>query len=223
VRFDNGGTGQNGNGIAVFRAGNVIVTHNRVSDCAYSAIRNNSGRNCQIVNNSVSRLDETAIYVEFAFDGAVVSGNIIETAASGISITNFDYGGRLAVCANNVIRGITGGGSDPEKLGTAISAEADTLVTGNVVEGASYCGIHVGWGPQTRNIMVNANLIRECAIAIMASVSEGAGPLSITGNVIAQSDKAIIGMDYTTVKTGELTAAGVDIPAHLTISGNRVS
>lgn len=223
VRFDNGGTGQNGNGIVVFRAGNVIVSHNRVSDCAYSAIRNNSGRNCQIVNNSVSRLHETAIYVEFAFDGAVVSGNIIETAADGISITNFDYGGRLAVCANNVIRGITGGGSDPERRGIGIGAEADTLITSNVIEAAAYCGIHVGWGPQTRNILATGNLIRDCPIAIIASVSEGAGPLSITGNMIAQSGKAIIGMDHTITKTGELTAVGADIPAHLMISGNRVS
>jgi uncharacterized secreted repeat protein (TIGR03808 family) len=223
VRFDNGGTGQNGNGIAVFRAGNVIVSHNRVTDCSFSAVRNNSGRNCQIVNNSVSHLNETAIYVEFAFDGAVVSGNIIETAAGGISITNFDYGGRLAVCANNVIRNITGGGSLPDTRGIAIGAEADTLVTGNVIEGAAYCGIHVGWGPQTRNILVNGNLIRECPIAIVASVSEGAGPLSITGNMIAQSDKAIIGMDHMITRTGELTAAGTEVPAHLMISGNRVS
>jgi len=108
IRFDAGGSGQNGNGIVVFRAGNVIVSNNRIGDCGYSAIRNNSGRNCQIVNNSCSRLSETAIYVEFAFDGAVVSGNLIETAATGISITNFNEGGRLAVCANNVIRDITG-------------------------------------------------------------------------------------------------------------------
>jgi uncharacterized secreted repeat protein (TIGR03808 family) len=222
VRFDHGGSGQNGNGIVVFRAGNVIVSHNRVSDCGYSAIRNNSGRNCQIVNNSASRLNETAIYVEFAFDGAVVSGNIIETAANGIAITNFDHGGRLAVCANNVVRAITGGGSNPETRGIAIGVEADTIVTGNVIEGATYCGIHLGWGPFARDLLVTGNLIRECAIAIAASVSEGAGPMSITGNMIAQSGKAIIGMDHATTKTGELTAAGADIPAHLVISGNRV-
>lgn len=223
VRYDNGGSGQNGNGIVVFRAGNVIVSQNRVSDCGYSAIRNNSGRNCQIVNNSVSRLNETAIYVEFAFDGAVVCGNIIDTAAGGISITNFDYGGRLAVCANNVVRAITGGGSDPEKRGIAIGAEADTIVTGNVIEQAAYSGIYAGWGPQTRNLLVSGNLIRECTTAIMASVSEGAGAMSIIGNMIAQSQRAIIGMDHTVTKTGELAASGAEIPAHLTISGNHVS
>ncbi|MDF0752958.1 hypothetical protein NLU14_22285, partial [Marinobacter sp. 71-i] len=34
----NGGTGQNGNGINVFRAGGVLVSNNIVSDCAFSAI-----------------------------------------------------------------------------------------------------------------------------------------------------------------------------------------
>jgi uncharacterized secreted repeat protein (TIGR03808 family) len=73
-----GGTGQNGNGVIIFRAGNVIVEGNRISDCAFSGVRNNSGANCQIVNNSISRMGEVAIYCEFAFEGAVVSGNIID-------------------------------------------------------------------------------------------------------------------------------------------------
>lgn len=223
VRFDDGGSGQNGNGIVVFRAGNVLVSHNRVSDCGYSAIRNNSGRNSQIVNNSCSRLNETAIYVEFAFDGAVVSGNIVETAASGISITNFNEGGRLAVCANNVVRDISGGGSNPEKRGTGIGAEADTIVTGNVIEAVSDIGISAGWGPYARNIMVTGNLLRQCPVAIAPSVSQGSGPISVTGNMIAQSRKAIIGMDHRDEATGELASGTVPAPANLTVSGNIVS
>lgn len=223
VRFDDGGSGQNGNGIVVFRAGNVLVSHNRISDCGYSAIRNNSGRNCQIVNNSCSRLNETAIYVEFAFDGAVVSGNIVETAADGISITNFNEGGRLAVCANNVVRDITGGGSNPEKRGIAIGAEADTVITGNVIEVASHIGISAGWGPYARNIMLNGNLLRQCPIAIAASVAQGAGPITIAGNMIAQAGKAIIGMNYLDEATGDLAGGHIAAPANLTISGNVVS
>ena len=223
VRFDDGGSGQNGNGIVVFRAGNVLVSHNRVSDCGYSAIRNNSGRNSQIVNNSCSRLGETAIYVEFAFDGAVVSGNIVETSASGISITNFNEGGRLAVCANNVVRDITGGGSNPEKRGTGIGAEADTIVTSNVIEAVSDIGISAGWGPYARNIMVTGNLLRQCPVAIAPSVTQGAGPISITGNMISQSDKAIIGMDHLDEVTAELAKGTAAAPANLTVSGNIVS
>jgi len=223
VRFDNGGSGQNGNGITVFRAGNVIVSNNRISDCGYSAIRNNSGRNCQIVNNSCSRLYETAIYVEFAFDGAVVSGNLIETAAGGISITNFNEGGRLAVCANNVVRDITGGGSDPGKRGIGIAVEADTIITGNVVEGASHVGISAGWGHYARNVLISGNLVRQCATAITLSVSKDAGTISVSGNMIAQSPQGIIGMDYTKVMTGDLALVDAVAPANLKISGNSVS
>ncbi|RUY03926.1 TIGR03808 family TAT-translocated repetitive protein, partial [Mesorhizobium sp. M2A.F.Ca.ET.040.01.1.1] len=43
-----GGTGQNGNGINAFRAGNVIISGNVVSDCAFTAIRANSASNLQI-------------------------------------------------------------------------------------------------------------------------------------------------------------------------------
>ena len=223
VRFDNGGSGQNGNGITVFRAGNVIVSNNRISDCGYSAIRNNSGRNCQIVNNSCSRLYETAIYVEFAFDGAVVSGNLIEMAAGGISITNFNEGGRLAVCANNVVRDITGGGSDPEKRGIGIGVEADTIVTGNVVENASYTGISAGWGAYARNILINGNLVRQCPTGITLSVSDGAGTMNVSANMIAQSAQAIVGMNHTDAVTGDLALSDAAVPAHLKISGNSVS
>lgn len=223
VRFDNGGTGQNGNGVVVFRAGNVMVSGNRISDCAFSAIRNNSGRNCQIVNNSCSRLYETAIYVEFAFDGAVVSGNLVETAATGISITNFNEGGRLAVCANNVIRDITGGGSQPDKRGLGIGVEADTIVTGNVVEAASHVGITAGWGPYARNILVSGNLVRQCPTAITLSVSKGAGAMTISGNMIAQSPQGIIGMDYTNAATGDLALGDAIVPANLKVSGNSVT
>ena len=223
VRFDNGGSGQNGNGITVFRAGNVIVSNNRISDCGYSAIRNNSGRNCQIVNNSCSRLYETAIYVEFAFDGAVVAGNLVETAAGGISITNFNEGGRLAVCANNVVRDITGGGSDPEKRGIGIGVEADTIVTGNVVENASYTGISAGWGAYARNILINGNLVRQCPTGITLSVSDGAGTMNVSANMIAQSAQAIVGMNHTDAVTGDLALSDAAVPAHLKISGNSVS
>src|SRR5690606_6005281 len=37
IAAKSGGTGQNGNGINVYRAGGVLVTNNRISDCAYTA------------------------------------------------------------------------------------------------------------------------------------------------------------------------------------------
>jgi len=61
----NGGTGQWGNGINVFRAGSVLIANNQISDCAFTAIRSNAGSNVQINSNQCLRSGETAIYSEF--------------------------------------------------------------------------------------------------------------------------------------------------------------
>jgi hypothetical protein len=56
-KIDNrsGGTGQYGNAINVFRAVNVIVRGNRVSDCAFSAVRGNAASNNQIASSTFER------------------------------------------------------------------------------------------------------------------------------------------------------------------------
>ena len=46
-----GGSGQNGNAINVFRAGNVIVRGNRIRNCAFSAVRGNAASNLHIEGN----------------------------------------------------------------------------------------------------------------------------------------------------------------------------
>ncbi|MEO0980605.1 MAG: TIGR03808 family TAT-translocated repetitive protein, partial [Pseudomonadota bacterium] len=70
-----GGTGQFGNGINVFRAGGVLISNNRITDCAFSAIRSNTGSNVQIQGNSCLRSGESAIYTEFNFQGANIANN----------------------------------------------------------------------------------------------------------------------------------------------------
>ena len=47
--------------------------------------------------------------------------------------------------------------------------------------------------------------------------------MSVTGNMISQSGKAIIGMNYLDEVTGDLAQADAAVPAHLKISGNSVS
>jgi len=223
VAATDGGSGQNGNGINVYRAGNVLVSNNRISDCAYSAIRNNSGSNCQILGNSISRTDEVAIYVEFSFEGAVVSNNMIAGVAFGISITNFNEGGRLAVCSGNVVRNITGGQTQGVTTGGGIYAEADTLISNNVVENARDFGIGMGWGPYCRNLSAQGNLIKDCATGIVVSVSGGAGQSHIAGNVISGARKAsITGMDHLEPVTGDLGAAGAKIPDVVLLKDNVV-
>src|SRR5690606_23646995 len=100
------GNGQNGNGINIFRADGVIIAGNQLSDCTFSAIRLNTTSNTQVSGNTCLRSGEVAIFSEFAFSGSVIAHNLIDGAAQGISVTNLDHGGQLAVCSGNIVRNI---------------------------------------------------------------------------------------------------------------------
>ena len=218
-----GGSGQNGNGINIYKAAQVLVANNRIADCFFSAVRNNAGNNCQILGNNISRTGEVAIYVEFGFEGVAVSNNMIDDVGFGISITNFNEGGRLAVCSNNLVRNARGGNTEGVKTGGGIYAEADTLVSSNVVENARDVGIALGWGPYARNLSAQGNLIRECGRGITVSVTEGAAPSYLANNVISGSKTAaILGMDHLEMVTGDLGKAGAKIPDLIKLNDNRV-
>jgi uncharacterized secreted repeat protein (TIGR03808 family) len=224
IEARSGGEGQNGNGINVYRAGNVLVANNRIDACAFSAVRNNSGSNIQIVSNNCTRAGEVALYSEFAMQGSVIANNLVDDAATGISITNFNDGGRLAVCQGNLVRNLRLYDHPVDKRGTGISVEADTVVSANVIENAPTAGIWIGWGKYQRNVSASANVMRNCAIGIAAQVAAGAGHVMITNNLIAGAGRgAILGMDHDTVATKDLGLAGNNAPATLSVSGNVVS
>jgi len=223
----NGGTGQFGNGINVFRANGVMVSANIVLDCAFSAIRANSASNLQIAGNSCSASGETAIYSEFAFEGAVINGNIVDGAANGISIVNFNEGGRMAVCGNNLVRNLVTTGpypADTPGFGVGITIEADTAATGNVIENAPLYGMKIGWGPYMRNATAVGNVIRQSAVGIAVTVVDGAGPAIITDNIIGgASGGAIVGYRWSDAATGDLALGRSSGYAQLTIERNHVS
>ncbi|CDX46268.1 conserved exported hypothetical protein [Mesorhizobium plurifarium] len=222
-----GGTGQNGNGINAFRAGNVIISGNVVSDCAFTAIRANSSSNLQITGNTCSRSGETGIYSEFSFEGAILSNNLVDGAANGISIVNFNEGGRMAVCSNNIVRNLSTAGpytADPPGFGVGISAEADTTVSGNVVEDAPLYGMQLGWGPYLRNVVATGNIIRKAGTGIVVSVVEGSGTAVISDNIIdGAKNGAIIGQRWADPVTGDLSQSTDTGYAHLTVERNKVS
>ncbi|MER8562997.1 TIGR03808 family TAT-translocated repetitive protein [Mesorhizobium sp. M0578] len=227
IRARGGGTGQNGNGINAFRAGNVIISGNIVSDCAFSAIRANSASNLQVTGNTCSRSGETAVYSEFSFEGAVIGNNIVDGAANGISIVNFNEGGRMGVCSGNVVRNLSTSGpypADAPGFGVGISVEADTTVSGNVVENAPLYGMQIGWGPFMRNVVATGNVIRKAGTGIVVSVVEGAGTAIISDNVIDRvQNGAIVGQRWAEPVTGDLAASGNAGYAHLTVERNHVS
>ena len=222
-----GGTGPYGNGINAFRADKVMIANNTIADCAFSAIRANSSSDVQILGNNCSRSGETAIYSEFAFQGAVIGSNIVDGAANGIAIVNFNEGGRLAVCNGNIVRNISNVGPYPfdrPMFGVGITVEADTTLTGNVVEESARYGMQIGWGPYLRNVSATGNVIRKAGVGIAVTVVEGAGPAVITDNVIeATPDGAIVGFRWSDTATGDLTAGDATRFSHLTIERNHVS
>ncbi|WP_438749623.1 TIGR03808 family TAT-translocated repetitive protein [Pararhizobium sp. O133] len=227
ITATDGGTGENGNGINVFRAGGVMVTGNHISDCAFSAIRANSASNVHIANNQCLRSGETAIYSEFGFQGAIVSGNLIDGAANGIIICNFNEGGRLAAVNDNIVRNLHVDGPyihDGAGFGFGIAVEADTVVTGNIIENAPKWGLMLGWGPYMRDVVATGNLVRGAGGGCYVTVVEGAGTALIANNLFQDvKDGGILGYRWNDKTTGDLMTSGAGAFAHLTLSNNRVS
>ncbi len=219
-----GGSGQNGNGINVFRAADVIVANNHISDCAFTAIRANSAPNVQMTGNACHRLGEVAIYAEFAFDGAVIAQNLIDTAATGISVTNFNDGGRLATVQGNLVRNLFRRDFEPvDKRGIGIFVEADTSVTGNTVENAAEAGIVVGHERYMRDCAVTGNVVRASPYGILVSADRNAGACLVANNLISGATQGAIrahdggraiGRDLSTTTT---TTGRVTIVANLAV------
>jgi len=227
VTNKSGGSGQYGNAINVFRADNVIVRGNRIGNAAFSAVRGNAASNLQITGNTCTALGEVALYAEFGFEGALIANNIVDGAAIGVAVTNFNRGGRLAVVQGNLVRNLLPrrpAGTDPnDDAGIGIGVEADTLVTGNVIENAPHTGIAAGWGQYLRDVAITGNIVRSANYGITVSVAPGAGASLIADNLISGARLgAIVGMERKKPVTGDLTRDGAGRYAQLTINGNRV-
>ena len=224
VRNDAGGDGPNGNGISLYKAGGVLIEGNTLRDCALSFIRNNSGSGVQIIGNNGRRCGEVALYSEFAFEGAMIASNLVEDCAQGINITNLDHGGRLAVCANNLIRNAKKGLAPKGKEligGIGIHVEAEAAVTGNVIEGTSDTGISLGWSWGMRNLVATGNMIRDTGIGISVSLVPKERNALIANNVISGARLgAIVGTEYGKPVTGDLARAMDKRAAGVRVEGN---
>jgi uncharacterized secreted repeat protein (TIGR03808 family) len=208
-----GGSGEYGNAIGLYRAGGVIVDGNVIRRAAYTAVRNNGGSNVTVSANNIAGCGEVALYSEFAFDGAVISGNIVADAWVGIEVTNFaDHGGRLASVTGNLIRNIRMGrhASDGSPGGgKGVFVEGDAALAGNVVERAERCGLQLGWGPSLRDITATGNTLRDCGNGVEISVAPGAGRATLVGNTISGAKRrGIVGMQWTKEATGDLLKDG---------------
>jgi len=220
-----GGSGQYGNAINAFRAGNVIVRGNRIKNCDYSGVRGNSASNIQITGNSVSDVREVALYSEFSFEGAVIANNTVDGAAFGVSVCNFNEGGRLAVVQGNIIRNLLPkrpiGTAPDDAAGIGIYVEADSSVTGNVIENAPAFGIVAGWGKYLRDVAITGNVIRKALAGIGVSVVPGAGTALVNNNMISETPRgAVVGLDHARAVTSDLSIDGAERYAQVVIGTN---
>ncbi|WGD49713.1 TIGR03808 family TAT-translocated repetitive protein [Bradyrhizobium sp. CB1650] len=227
IKAGPGGSGQYGNAINAFRAGNVIVRGNRIKNCDYSAVRGNSASNIHITDNSVSNVREVALYSEFTFEAAVIANNTVDGAAVGVSVCNFNEGGRIAVVQGNIIRNLIPkrpiGTAPDDDAGVGIYVEADSSVTGNVIENAPSCGIVAGWGKYLRDVVISGNVIRKALAGVGVSVVPGAGTALVNNNMISETPRgAVVGLDHARVVTTDLSADGAQRFAQVVVGGNAV-
>jgi uncharacterized secreted repeat protein (TIGR03808 family) len=227
IKAGPGGSGQYGNAINAFRAGNVIVRNNRIKNCDYSAVRGNSASNIQITGNSITDVREVAIYSEFSFEGAIIANNTVDSAAFGVSVCNFNEGGRIAVVQGNIIRNLLAkrpiGTTPDDDAGIGIYVEADSSVTGNVVENAPSFGIVAGWGNYLRDVAITGNVIRKAFAGIGVSVMPGAGTALVNNNMISETPRgAVVGLDHARAITTDLCMEGAQRFAQLVIGSNAV-
>ena len=227
IKAGPGGSGQYGNAINAFRAGNVIVRGNRIRNCDYSAVRGNSASNIQITGNSVSNVREVALYSEFSFEGAVIANNTVDGAALGVSVCNFNEGGRIAVVQGNIIRNLLPkrpiGTAPDDDAGIGIYVEADTSVTGNVIENAPSFGIIAGWGKYLRDVVISGNVIRNSFVGIGVSVVAGAGSALVNNNMISEAPRgAVVGLDHARPVTPDLSIEGAQRFAQVVVGTNAV-
>jgi uncharacterized secreted repeat protein (TIGR03808 family) len=227
IKAGPGGSGQYGNAINAFRAGNVIVRGNRIRNCDYSAVRGNSASNIHISGNSVSNVREVALYSEFAFEGAVIANNTVDGAALGVSVCNFNEGGRIAVVQGNIIRNLLPkrpiGTAPDDDAGIGIYVEADSSVTGNVIENAPAFGIIAGWGKYLRDVVITGNVIRNAFVGVGVSVVPGGGTALVNNNMISETPRgAVVGLDHARPITPDLTAEGAQRYAQVVVGSNAV-
>lgn len=195
-----GGNGANGNGINVYRAGNVTISGNKVSNSAFSAIRLNASSGSHVIGNYCHSSYEVALYVEAPgerepFHGGIVADNIIDDCGAGISIANTNNGGRRIVVSGNQIthavnHTVTYPGGSYQTFGRGIEADGDVIVTRNQIESVADWAIlahasNYGVGTATMMVLITDNMIKTCGGGIAFHNEDATyGRIMIGGNMI---------------------------------------
>ena len=143
--------------------------------CAATMVQRLQLSNCRFL-----RSGSGAILVSRS-ENVIITGNLVDNAATGIAVTNIAQLGKPALIKDNLVRNLFFRKIAPSH-GNGILVEADAMVTGNVVEDASGFGILVG--RHVRDVSIAKNDIRNAhiGIGIPTAIAETA---PIAGNRIS--------------------------------------
>ena len=186
--------GASGDGLALRRVSG------RIADCDIGGCRNiallgEDPRGLEVARNHVHDCGDIGILVRRSNAGetgsALIAENIIDRVATGIAVDGHAGGARLAVVQANLIRNLFfRKTADPS--GNGIAVEADSVVTGNVVENVPGFGIVAGRARRLGDVSVTENIVRNAYIGIGIPARRSAGSARITGNLISGAENGAI-------------------------------
>jgi putative cofactor-binding repeat protein len=115
------------------------------------------------------------------------------------------------------------GTAPDDDAGIGIYVEADSSVTGNVIENAPSFGIIAGWGKYMRDVAITGNVIRNAFVGIGVSVASGAGTALVNNNMISGAPRgAVVGLDHARPITTDLSIEGAQKFAQVVVGTNAV-
>jgi uncharacterized secreted repeat protein (TIGR03808 family) len=207
-------------------AGDVVFLGRTLAGCQpFDIARRGIGRTFQHVKlvPRMSVLDNVALGAYLRGHAGILAAALrLDRAEEARINADRAQSGRLVVCQGNLVRNLKRG--DPAAgRGIGIAVEADSAITGNVIEGAPLAGIVAGFGKNLRDVTVTGNVVRAAPIGVGVSAAPGAGSALVAHNLIAGATTgAVVGMENGKAVTGDLARDETSRFAQITVSGNRV-
>lgn len=186
--------GSSGDGVALRRVSG------RIADCDIGGCRNmaligEDPLGLEVVRNHIHDCGDIGILVRRSTAGetgrARIADNVIDRVATGITVDSEVDGARPVVVRSNLIRNLFFRKTvDPH--GNGIAIEADSVVTGNIIENVPGFGIVAGRTRQLSDVSVTSNVIRKAYIGIGIPAHRPAWSALITGNLISGAENGAI-------------------------------
>jgi uncharacterized secreted repeat protein (TIGR03808 family) len=202
------GDGQTGNGIAVFRANNVVCRNNTTLSCRYSGIRFNASSRAIISGNTIWNAREAALWAEAPgagqdMIGSIITDNSIDFSGSGIIVGNsgfFNDGtSRMSIIRGNIVTNMVNNtipaipsAAGSVTPGIGISVEQDCLIQSNIFESCVGGSIKLGVAQAARDLICDGNLVRNSPVGIVFSDNAAARNIVVSNNVIRGATTAQI-------------------------------